>query len=272
LGTAYTTLICCIAKAVLDHKYLITEQSPLLYRWSSALGDVIVVLSDQQVVTGISIIVGAVSQLQSGIPIYHWQSAVNLAWFSTVTHLITLTVLRDEVRSNKPIRIFRLVGMTVLMLMLVCVMATVGYLVTESPPPPHFPAWCLYHSSQNWKFLDTLEGDISGTKFYNTFYIAPVIGVLIYTFVTRMVLLSFNSTDISRFVLRISQGQPRKSMESVILRLKDKEPRKTFMKLMKIVVYKLVCSVYALIVSGSDLYCSRAWEVCLFSNIRLRSS
>lgn len=80
LGTAYLTLICCIAKVVIDHKKSRHDSSPLLCRWSFALENVIVVMSDQQVVTGISIIISGLSQLRSGIPIYHWQSVVNLAW------------------------------------------------------------------------------------------------------------------------------------------------------------------------------------------------
>jgi hypothetical protein len=80
LGTAYITLICCVAKAFLDHKSCAAGSNSLLYRWSFALESVIMVLSDQQVITGISIILGGISQLRSGLPVYHWQSVVNLAW------------------------------------------------------------------------------------------------------------------------------------------------------------------------------------------------
>lgn len=57
LGTAYLTLICCIAKVVIDHKRPRHDSNSLLCRWSFALRNVIVALSDQQVVTGISIII-----------------------------------------------------------------------------------------------------------------------------------------------------------------------------------------------------------------------
>jgi formate/nitrite transporter FocA (FNT family) len=72
MGTAYLALICCIAKSIIDHKRTAkVEIRSSLDRWVFALGEIIVILSDQQVITGISILVGGFSQLQSGITIYH---------------------------------------------------------------------------------------------------------------------------------------------------------------------------------------------------------
>lgn len=105
VGSAYLTLICCVSKAIIDRKRFDWEITPILDRWSLALGVVIINLSDQQVVTGISILLAAVYRLHLEIQVYHWQTVVNLAWLSTMTHLITLTVLRGEARVNKIIRI-----------------------------------------------------------------------------------------------------------------------------------------------------------------------
>lgn len=111
LATAYLTLICCIAKYVLDRKRATSTIKHRLERWSLALETTIISFSDQQVLTGISIIIGGLSQLEWGLAVYHFQAVGNLAWFSTMTHILTLTVLREKMRSNKIIRILRIVLM-----------------------------------------------------------------------------------------------------------------------------------------------------------------
>lgn len=80
MGTAYLTLICCVAKAIIDHKKTAGNGTRTrLDRWAFAFGEVIVILSDQQVITGISILLGGFSQLHLGLSIYQWESVVNLA-------------------------------------------------------------------------------------------------------------------------------------------------------------------------------------------------
>ena len=50
--------------------------------------------SDQQLVTSIGILVGGYSQISSALSKYHSHIVVHLAWFSSPTHLTTLTVRR----------------------------------------------------------------------------------------------------------------------------------------------------------------------------------
>lgn len=52
-------------------------------------------MSDFQLITGLAILISGFTQLQTGISAYHWQRLVQLAWFSSVTHLCCLTALRD---------------------------------------------------------------------------------------------------------------------------------------------------------------------------------
>jgi hypothetical protein len=162
-----------------------------------------VAFSDQQIITGISIIIGGLSQLQWGISLYHWQAVVNLAWFSTVTHLITLTVLREEVRSNKPIKIFRTVGMRILVVMLICVMAPIGYLTSPFPPPIAFPAWCLYQPGIEW--VDLESGPLN--KQYNWLYIVIALNILIFNYFIQVVLFFSENIGLSTAILRIRPGQ-----------------------------------------------------------------
>ncbi len=76
-------------------------------RRASTLRKAVLMFSDQQLVTGIALLVSGYAQLQYGIPAYHWQIIVYLAWFSSLTHLITLTLLRQYFRDNPAIRSWR---------------------------------------------------------------------------------------------------------------------------------------------------------------------
>ncbi|KAH6679642.1 hypothetical protein B0J14DRAFT_686833 [Halenospora varia] len=162
LGIAYLTFGCCMVKAVNDHKRSGFEFSTRLDRWSFTLGNAILILSDEQIVTGISVMVGALSQLSSGIQTYHWETVVNLAWFSTITHIIILAVLRDEARANKPVLAFRIAGIAILISMLIYVAFPTGFIASQSSlfldtsglppltPLLNFPAWCLYGWKLPW--------------------------------------------------------------------------------------------------------------------------
>lgn len=181
-----------------------------------------------------------------------------------MTHLITLTVLRDGLRSNKTVRLFRLGGMTILVLMLVCVLIPIGYTVALLEIPSHFPVWCLYHPNIEWKFVYPWypeASEIVTKKRSNPFYVAAVLTFLLYCFVTRVLLLFYHGVGLCSLVRRIPCGRSWKLMKSLILRIEDKEDCTVFMKATKCVVYKLVRSLYVLIFSGNDMYGSRAWEV-----------
>ncbi|KAK9847314.1 hypothetical protein MYU51_019581 [Penicillium brevicompactum] len=66
-------------------------------------------MSDVQIITGISIIVSGAAQLKCGISTHQWQVLVYLAWFSSLTHLSCLTLLRNCLHQRPAERIWRLV-------------------------------------------------------------------------------------------------------------------------------------------------------------------
>lgn len=78
----------------------------------------VLIFSDQQVVTGIALLSSGFAQLKSGIAVYHWQILVYLAWFSSLTHLTTLTVLRQYFQDNDVARLWRSILMLVTVTML----------------------------------------------------------------------------------------------------------------------------------------------------------
>lgn len=81
---------------------------------------VVVVLSDQQIVTGIAIMAAGFRGLQSkDISVYHFQIVLYLAWMSSSVHLSAVTLLGSFLRERRGILIWRFFGMIVLMVMLI---------------------------------------------------------------------------------------------------------------------------------------------------------
>jgi hypothetical protein len=77
------------------------------------------IMSDFQMITGLSILISGYTQLRCGLQAYYWQRVVYLAWFSSITHLCCLTFLREYFSRNKVAYCWRLPGMIILILMLV---------------------------------------------------------------------------------------------------------------------------------------------------------
>lgn len=71
-------------------------------------------MSDLQVVTGLAILISGFVQLRSGLSTYYWIILVHLAWFSCITHLSCLTLLRNHLYNNGMERGWRLVAMAAL--------------------------------------------------------------------------------------------------------------------------------------------------------------
>lgn len=82
-------------------------------------------MSDVQIITGISILVSGLAQLQCGISCYHWQVLFQLAWFSSLTHLSCLTLLQTRLYNRPSERVWRIFSMLLLVVFLViCLMPT----------------------------------------------------------------------------------------------------------------------------------------------------
>ncbi|RMY35659.1 hypothetical protein D0865_13854 [Hortaea werneckii] len=87
--------------------------------WYVALQKATIIFADQQIITGIGILVAGYANLDSGISAYHWQIITYLAWMSSNVHLTTLTLLRDWLDANRVLRRWRIAGMTILLLLLI---------------------------------------------------------------------------------------------------------------------------------------------------------
>lgn len=85
----------------------------------------VLAMSDLQIVTGFSILISGFLQLRCGLTTFYWQLVVYLAWFSTITHLSCLTLLRNHLYNHIAERRLRLFAMAVLATLL-----TVGLFIT----------------------------------------------------------------------------------------------------------------------------------------------
>src|SRR5271170_2347971 len=90
--------------------------------WSKVVERLILGFSDQQLVTGTAILLAAFIRLPTSngqIRAYHFSVVTDLAWFSANTHLVTLFVLRDYFSTHIALRLWRTIGMLVMIALLV---------------------------------------------------------------------------------------------------------------------------------------------------------
>jgi hypothetical protein len=77
----------------------------------------VLTLSDQQLATGLAILVAAVAN-QCTLTVWEFQLAFSLAWFSSTTHLATLDCLREYFLDHGAVRNWRVFGMVALLILL----------------------------------------------------------------------------------------------------------------------------------------------------------
>jgi hypothetical protein len=82
------------------------------------------IMSDLQLITGLAIMISGFAQLRCGLSTYHWQRTVHTAWFACVTHLCSLTFLRDHLRHNRIAQMWRVPCMVSLTTMIIYALTT----------------------------------------------------------------------------------------------------------------------------------------------------
>ncbi|CAD0093192.1 unnamed protein product [Aureobasidium vineae] len=86
--------------------------------WHKALQQCVLLLSDQQIVTGIAICIAGFIGLHGHISVYHFQTVISLAWMSSSVHLSALTMLGEYFRKRPGVLGWRIVGMLILFILL----------------------------------------------------------------------------------------------------------------------------------------------------------
>ncbi|KAK0507288.1 hypothetical protein JMJ35_010326 [Cladonia borealis] len=123
-------------------------------RRSKGLEKFILALSDQQLVTGLAVLIaGFVSPCSMSI--YHFNIIAALGWFSSMTHLSTLAVLRVYFIEHPRLRTWRVVAMLfVLVLLIIARVVTLASTLDNS-----LPVRCAFThgSSRNLGYLSVVS-------------------------------------------------------------------------------------------------------------------
>ncbi|KAK1533784.1 hypothetical protein CPAR01_10492 [Colletotrichum paranaense] len=93
----------------------------------------IIAICDVQMITGMSILIGGFICLDEHLSALHWQIITYLAWFSSVTHLSGLTVLRRYFQTRPLERSLRITLMLTLLFILIVAMIPSGFFNWKSP-------------------------------------------------------------------------------------------------------------------------------------------
>lgn len=213
--------------------------------------------SDQQVITGIAILISGYSQLRGGLAVYYWQLTVDLAWFSSVTHLTTLTCLRSYFRERQGLKILRLVCMVVTAGMLSSALASTGYL-GDTSFTYDYPAWCLFHPNLLGKAIDQDNFKGNYKPYYNSSYVAFVLIFLLVSYCARIIQLFPSGLDKRR-----KNGHARLSTFAQA-RLRNYKNRAlgNLFGYYWASVYTLTMAICCIFKAAADLYSSMLWEVC----------
>ena len=209
--------------------------------------------------TGIAILISAYSQISCGLQYYHWQIAVDLALFSSITHLTTLTCLRRYFQKRRALRIWRLVCMAIIGVLLSVALASTGYPLNDffddvwTPWEGAIPASCLFQGLFR-------EHNSTG---YNWLYTVILLGYLTVSYISRALQLFPGSISKVRTTFRPLLGKVFKRLLTS-LRNHALKSRSLFW----VFIHNVLLSVYCAFKATADLYRSMLFEVWVvaFSN------
>ena len=130
--------------------------------WQGAASNVVLAYADQQIATGIAILVAGFVKTPD-ISVYHLHVVIYLAWMSSNTHLSAISLLQEDFRDSKRPRwrALRIVGMCAIGIMVLIVLlpttSTVwGQLVNaRTGQAAGIPARCFWHR----RYSGYLRGD-----------------------------------------------------------------------------------------------------------------
>jgi hypothetical protein len=213
----------------------------------------VLLLSDQQIVTGIAILGSAYSQLDQSFSLYHWQMSIWLAYFSSATHLGTLSVLRNYLRQYPVLRTLRLFSMLILAIMLI-----VSLLPTGSPLwlySSGAPTDCYFNSlAPSWKAPDW------GLPRNNGFLAVSTITIVAYGYLTRFIKIFPSASMWTRTHLRVKPGkQVKRGLDTLLTIVELVGPKWSHWTIL--VFYNPFLVVFLMAKVVFDLIESMLWEV-----------
>ena len=119
-------------------------------RWRTVIEKVMMSLSDQQLVTGLAILIaGYYEMMNNNLALYHWHMIVWLALLSSSVHIASLTLLRDVLNNNPVLRNLRVAGMLILLALL----ATATWPTRAGLSAIPVPAKCCWTQSRALEYM-----------------------------------------------------------------------------------------------------------------------
>ncbi|KAI9718434.1 MAG: hypothetical protein M1812_004155 [Candelaria pacifica] len=175
--------------------------------WEPTLRRAVLVFSDQQVVTGIALLTSGYAQLPVNIASYHWELIVYLSWFSSLTHLATLTVLRQYFLDHSAARIWRAILMLVTATLLAVALLPTGDYWWLKPITKGLPASCFFERLGSRNPAERLKWDRDQTP-------PMVISLLVLCsgYLTRLIRFSPQTTAFSKRWFITKPGQTLRGM------------------------------------------------------------
>lgn len=210
--------------------------------------------SDQKVVSSIALLVAGYAQLQSGLAAYHWQILVYLVWFSSLTHLTTLTFLRSYFRSNPASRSWRIVFMLVTVIMLGTALLPTGQQDWYSGSG--IPALCYFNriGSSSYYGLSGLSSMIGPSSM-----IVSIL-TLFFGYMTRLVKLSERTTKKTRRWFRTAPACTWKRWMANC----DQSDSSRSSKSLQTLSFMFLETIYVYLHACYEVYESMLWEVRIF--------
>lgn len=180
-------------------------------------------MCDLQLLTGLGILLSGYIGLKCYVSAYHWEVISYLAWFSNLTHVACLTVLRRHFYQNQVERNWRLAFMAILLVGLVTATVPTAYFnwnfrydegtssVQSSDARCYYSRSLAKASRDHICLSEPVESKChsSGTSLASTSaYQSCVMSILLLTFnfITRSIKLSKSLTYVARYNLRESLG------------------------------------------------------------------
>ena len=224
--------------------------------WRKPLGKAVLMFSDQQIVTGIALLASGFSQLPNGLDAYHWQILVYLAWFSSFTHLTTLTVLRNYFQDHPATRSWRIVLMVVTVSLLGIALLPTGnqWWLNSSPDTLGVPALCFFQARNlNKQAFGVSPSDVVNQP------VSMIISILVlfFGYVTRMVKLWPEASNFTKSWLRTKPGHAIKRALNASNHRSRQPKANIYWKLQRMVLEV----IYIVTLAHLVIWDSMLWEV-----------
>lgn len=246
-------------------KYLLRNREKPALKWSEAIEAAVLMFSDQQLVTGIAILLSGYTQLNCALLTYHWIIVVYLAWFSSLTHLITLTALRSFFREQAALAYWRVLFMGCLAVLLAVGLGLTGHVFFFSPGlaaiiPMSVPALCLFSPSGTEEAISQDDSDANlYLRSFNWLYIFLALLFLTVSYFTRV---SSLFPERARSQLRTRPVYWLKK-QVIVASKKSGTSKRIISRMLWVALALVMMTVYVLSKAMHEIGTSMLWEVSL---------